>query len=82
MKALLEKVRKWLCVVWDRGSWEEWASAASLVSSPLWCHPPGAPYAFLSLCDTPRYLQSSFVWTHEPWQRLMSSLWSRKRRNG
>lgn len=72
MKALLEKVRNWgwgklLC--W--GSSEEWDLAVSLASVPLWGHPP---YSFLSLSDISRYLQSSFVWTHEPWQRLMSSL--------
>lgn len=31
-------------------------------------------YPFLSLCHPSRYLQSSSVWIHEPWQKLMSSL--------
>lgn len=55
VKALLEKVS---CA----GAWP------ALASIPFWCHLPVAPHTVLS-CDTPRYPQSSFVWTPGPWQR-------------
>lgn len=85
VKALLEKVSMCLHVVWaggresspcPRSLGEECDSAApwlpSLSGSPS-CRSCGS-LPFLSLCDTFRYLQSSFVWIHEPWQKLMSSL--------
>ena len=93
VKALLEKVSMYLHVVWAGGRKSSpcprGLGKSGIQQPPGFCpsldHPPVAPvvpYPFLSLRDTSRYLQSSFVWTHEPWQRLMSSLWSKKRRSG
>lgn len=63
------------------GVYEEWVSAAPPLSV-LRCHLPVAPYPSLSFCVASRCPPSSSVWIHEPWQRSMSSLWSRQRRNG
>lgn len=87
VKALLEKVSMSLCGVGvgesppcprglgKRGTQQPHGLHPSLGHSSV------APDPFLCLCDTSRYLQSSFVWTREPWQRLMSSLWSKRRRS-
>lgn len=83
VKALLEKVRMW---GWGWGKLSYWGSWKELDSAAAWLQALFGltllTHSCPSLCDTSRYLQSSSVWTHEPWQRLMSSLWSRPRRNG
>lgn len=67
MKALLEKV----------------SSAGALPPDPIssLVLPPWGSYQCLQ-CDSSRYLQSSSVWTPEPWQRWMWLLWSSRRRSG
>lgn len=82
MKALLEKVSMCPCVLGlDVGKALMLGLLGSVrFSSLLGFRVTHLTHSFPSV--TPRYLQTSFVWIHEPWQRLMSSLWSRKRRNG
>lgn len=84
VKALLEKVRTWglglgLRKALTLGVLESWIQQPAWLQSPFGVTLLTIP---VPLCDASRFLQSSFVWTHEPWQRLMSSLWSRQRRNG